>query len=126
MRKVQRWRFLDVVVTLGAVSNSDHRMALLKMRIGKRFSRCSSKDELVRKFGMVKLQGTFLDESGRELPEGKFVSSVCAHMRSWHQAGTAQEKWDLLRDDMCSAARSKFGAGGRRQADCFTENENVQ
>ena len=33
MRKVQRWRCLDVVVKRGAVCNTDHRMLLVKMRV---------------------------------------------------------------------------------------------
>ena len=52
----------------------------------------------------------------RELPKGKFVSGVCENLkRNWNQAGTAQEKWNMTRDVMCSVARSVLGQVERRE-----------
>ena len=45
--------------------------------------------------------------------------------RSWDQAGTAKEKWNVMRDAMCSAARSELGLADRREADWFRESEDV-
>ena len=58
-----------------------------------------------------------------ELPKDKFVSAVSDIMTlHWDQAGTAQE---VLRNAMCSAARSELGQAGRREADWFRGNESV-
>ena len=37
MRRAQSWRCLDVVVKREAVCNTDHRMLLVKMKLGKKF-----------------------------------------------------------------------------------------
>ena len=46
MRKAQCWRCLDVMVKRGAVCNTDHRLVLMKMRIGKKFSKRGCKDKV--------------------------------------------------------------------------------
>ena len=114
---------MDVAVKRGAVCNTDHS---LLWRIGKKFSRHGSKDRLVKRFDVAKLQGACEDRQGRELPKGKFVSAVSDAMeRNCDQAATVQEKWKVLRDAMCSAARSKLGQGGRREPDWFRDSESV-
>ena len=126
MRKVQCWRCLDVTVKRVAVCNTDHRMLWMKMKIGKKFSRRGTKERLVKRFDVAKLQGQCEDVMGRELPKGKFVSGVCESLkRNWNQAGTAHEKWIMMRNVMCSVARSVLGQAERREADWFGESEDM-
>ena len=44
--------------------------------------------------------------------------------RNWNQAGSAQEKWNMTRDVMCSVAMSVLGQAKRREAD-WLESEDV-
>ena len=91
MRKSQSWRCLDIVVKIGVVCNTDHRMLLVKMKIGKKFTRRGSRDRLVKRFDVAGLQGACMDVDGIE---SCFVSYVCDNMKKkkWNVAGTAQEK----------------------------------
>ena len=78
MRKSQSWRCLDVVVKRGANCHTDHRMLLVKMKIGKKFTRHGSGDRMVKRFNV---NGACMDAYGNKLPKGKFVSNVCDNMR---------------------------------------------
>ena len=107
----------------GATVCTDHRMLWMKMKIGKKFSRRGTKERLVKRFDVAKLQGQCEDV---ELPKGKFVSGVCESLkRNWNQTGTAHEKWIMMRNVMCSVARSVLGQAERREADWFRESEDV-
>ena len=102
-----------MVVKRGAVCNTDHRLFLMKLKIGKKFSRHGSNDRLVKRFDAGKLQGRCEDREGKELPKGKFVFAASDLMgQNWDQA-------------MCSAARSEMGQAGRREADWFRESEDA-
>ena len=97
MRKVQCWRFLDVVVKRGAVCNNDLRMLWMKMKTGKKFFRRGTKERPVKRFDVAKLQGQCEDVRGRKLPKDKFVSGMCESLkRYWNCAGTAEEKWNMM------------------------------
>ena len=98
----------------------------MKMKIGKKYSRHGTKERLVKRFDVAKLQGQCEDVMGRVLPKGKFVSGVCESLkRNWNQAGTAHEKWNMMRDVICSVARSMRGQAERREADWFGESEDM-
>lgn len=99
MRKTQCWICMDVVVKRGAACNTDHSLLWMKMRIGKKFSiKHGSKERLVKRFDVAKLQGACEDSQGRELLKVMFVSAVSDTMeQNWDQASTAQEKWKVLR-----------------------------
>ncbi len=45
--------------------------------------------------------------------------------QNWDQAGTTEEQWKVLREAMCSAARSELSQAGRRKADWFRESEDL-
>ena len=73
--------------------NSDHQMLLMKVKLGKKFSRRGSKDRIVKRFDVTKLQGPCQDARGRELLKGKCVSGVREGLkRSWVEAGSTQKK----------------------------------
>lgn len=126
MRKTQCWRCQDVMVKRGAVCNTDHQMLLMKLKLGKKFRRHAMKDRLVKRFDVSKLQGPCQDVKGRELLKGTFVSGVREGLkRSWAEADSVQEKWEVMKGVMCDMGRSVLGQARRREADWFRDGEDV-
>ncbi len=76
---------------------------------------------------MAELEGHCVDVKGRELPKGRFVSGVSDRMtNSWNPGGRhVQEKWKVMRDAMCSVAKSILGVARGRKTDWFRESGNV-
>ena len=126
MRRAHSWRCLDVVVKRGAVCNTDHHLLLMRLKLGRKFSRRGAKERLVKRFDVSKLLGACQDERGRELVKGKFVSGVCEELKkSWVESGSAQVKWDTLKSAMSEVGKRVLGQAKRREADWFRENEDV-
>ncbi len=122
VRRSERWRCLDVAVKRGAVCNSDHMMLWMKLKVGKKLCR-NAKKETVKRFNVAELEGHCVDVKGRELPKGRFVSGVSDRMtNSWNPVGSVQK---VMRDAMCSVAKSILGVARGRKTDWFRESGNV-